>query len=286
MLAYVHKYFWLGSLLLPLLLGGAVGHLAAVITEIRLSGSLSEVAQRRLEPTPSVSGLPLSSYETILQRNIFDSRGPAAGFLATVSEASAEPTARPANLALLGTLVAGERSRALLFADRETTLLGLDEELSGGGRIKQIERQRVVISWPDGAEQELLAAGASPPNQGRPAADSGQGIRSAGDNHWLISSAEIEKARANFNQLMASARLEPKIVQGQTQGFLVHMVRPNSLLARLDIQRGDLIKEVNGVPLDSPESALQVFQQLREARRVTVNLLRRGQPLSHTYEID
>ncbi len=286
MLACIHKYFWLGGLLLPLLLGGAVGHLAAVITEIRLSGPPSEVPQRRPEPTASAGGLPMHAYEPILQRNIFDSRGPAAGFLTPASDTSAESAVRPANLALLGTLVAGDRSRALLFADRETTLLGLDEELPGGGRIKHIERQRVVIGWPDGAEQELLAAGASLPNQGRPAADSGQDIRSAGDNHWLISSTEIEKARANFNQLMTSARLEPKIVQGQTQGFLVHMVRPNSLLARLDIQRGDLIKEVNGVPLDSPERALQVFQQLREARRVTVNLLRRGQPRSHTYEID
>lgn len=287
MLANVHKYFWVCYLVLPLLLGAAIGHLTAVGTDIWLAKPLSSAWKKSADLAPKVTSLPLSAYELILQRNIFDSRGPATGSLqgATVTD-SAEGTARSTNLVLLGTMVAGAQSSALLSIEQETALLHLDEELPGGGRIKQIDRQRVLISWSDGSEQELLVSNEAPPASIQPKANGAQGIRAAGENRWLISRNEIEKARADLNQLLKSARLEPKIVGGVTQGFLVRMVRSNSLVAKLGIKRGDLIKEVNGVPLDSPEKALQVFQQLREAKNVSVNLLRRGKPLTYSYEVD
>ena len=287
MLANVHKYFWICYLLLPVLLGAAIGHLAAVGTDIWLAKPLSSAWEKNIKPVPKVTSLPLSTYELILQRNIFDSRGPATGSLQAAALAgSTEATARSTNLVLLGTMVAGAQSSALLSIEKETALLHLDEELPGGGRIKQIDRQRVLISWSDGSEQELLVSNEAPAIGTQTTTNSAQGIRSAGENRWLISRNEIEKARADLNQLLKSARLEPKIVGGVTQGFLVRMVRSNSLVAKLGIKRGDLIKEVNGVPLDSPEKALQVFQQLREAKKVSVNLLRRGKPLSYSYEVD
>lgn len=287
MLANVDKYFWVCYLVLPLLLGAAVGHLTAVGSDIWIAKPLSGAWENGSAPTSKATSLPLSAYELVLERNIFDSRGPATGSLqgATLAD-SAETTARRANLALLGTMVAGAQSSALVSIEEETALLHLDEELPGGGRIKQIDRKRILIRWSDGFEQELLVSDEAPAVGAKPKTVNGQGIRAAGENRWIISRNEIEKARADMNQLLKSARLEPKIVGGVTQGFLVRMVRSNSLVAKLGIKRGDLIKEVNGVPLDSPEKALQVFQQLREAKKVSVNLLRRGKPLTYSYEVD
>lgn len=287
MLANVHKYFWVCYLVLPLLLGAAIGHLTAVGTDIWLAKPLSGAWEKSAVPAPEKTDLPLSAYELILQRNIFDSRGPATGSLqGAVLADSAEAAARRANLLLLGTMVAGAQSSALLSIEKEKTLLHLNEELPGGGRIRQIDRKRVLIRWSDGSEQELLVSDEAPKVSAKPKTANGRGIRAAGENRWIISRSEIEKARADMNQLLKSARLEPKIVGGATQGFLVRMVRSNSLVAKLGIKRGDLIKEVNGVSLDSPEKALQVFQQLREAKKVSVNLLRRGKPLTFSYEVD
>jgi len=287
MLANVHKNFWICYLLLPVLLGAAIGHLAAVGTEIWLAKPLTGAWGGNAEPAAKVTSLPLSAYELILQRNIFDSRGPTTESLqaATLAD-SPEGTARSSNLVLLGTMVAGAQSSALLAIEKETALLHLDEELPGGGHIKRIDRRRVLISWSDSSEQELLVSDETPASENMRTTDDAQGIRSAGENRWLISHNEIEKARADLNQLLKSARLEPHIVGGVTQGFLVRMIRANSLLAQLGIKRGDLIKEVNGVPLDSPEKALQVFQQLREAKNVSINLLHKGQPLTYSYVVD
>ena len=46
-----------------------------------------------------------------------------------------------------------------------------------------------------------------------------------------------------------------------------------------------VVLRVNEMSLDSPEKALQILQQLREARHLTVDLERRNKPMTFTYEI-
>jgi hypothetical protein len=74
----------------------------------------------------------------------------------------------------------------------------------------------------------------------RPAAKAteSQTIRSVGENRWLVARSEVDRARANLSQVLKSARLEPKVVNGRTEGFLVRMIRPRSLLEKLGLKRG------------------------------------------------
>jgi general secretion pathway protein C len=112
------------------------------------------------------------------------------------------------------------------------------------------------------------------------------GIRSVGENRFQISRQEIDKARGNLNELLKQARMEPNIVDGRTEGFVVRMIQPRSLLANLGIQLGDVVNEVNGVTLDGPEKALQIFQQLREANNITIGLTRGGTRMNYEYEVN
>ena len=89
-----------------------------------------------------------------------------------------------------------------------------------------------------------------------------------------------------MNELLKQARLEPNIVNGQTSGFVVRMIRPHTLFTMLGLRLGDVIMQVNGVTLDSPEKALQIFQQLREAKNISISLLRNGKPLTFEYEVE
>ena len=121
---------------------------------------------------------------------------------------------------------------------------------------------------------------------GRPTAPNGNGIRPLGGNRWSISATAVEKARSNMNELIQQARLEPNIVNGQTNGFAVRMIRPRTLFSMLGLQLGDIVMQVNGVALDSPEKALQIFQQLREAKHISISLLRNGKPLTFEYDVE
>ncbi len=287
MLARIHKYFWLCHLLLVVLLGATLGQLAAVVAEIRLTPTRAAAPAVAGESGPRKTGPALSDHNIILERNIFDSRGPAAGYLAGNAATNGTPAGPDrGDLTLLGTMSAGEKSLALLAIGGETALFHLDDVLPGDGRLKEISRRRILVTWPDGTEQELLVEEGR--RSERPAAEGTESgtIRSVGENRWLVARSEVDQARANFSQVLKSARLEPKVVNGRTEGFLVRMIRPRSLLEKLGLKRGDLVKEVNGVELNSPEKALQVFQQLREAKKLSVSLLRNGRPLTYEYEVE
>jgi general secretion pathway protein C len=107
-----------------------------------------------------------------------------------------------------------------------------------------------------------------------------------GENRWIISSQEAQKARENMGEILKHARLEPRTINGQVEGFAIKMIRPRTLLWKLGLKRGDIIKEINGVQIDSAEKALEIYQQLKEARNISIALQRRGKNLTFEYEVE
>lgn len=298
MLSTFQRYFREIALALTLILGLTLGLLAASGLGVLWRPSLTATRPAAQAPAAAVRKPVLADAEIILQRNIFDSSAPGSQTLAGASSALQPVSAAPrANLTLLGTVAAGVRSLALIKADQEIAVYHLDEELPGGGTLVEVSRNQVRIAYPGGDEELLTVevqgqAGATPAN-GAPATAAtprtgalGEGVRSIGENRWLLPREEVEKARASMNELLRQARMEPNIVDGRTEGFVVRMIQPRSLLANLGIQRGDVVMQVNGVELDSPEKALQIFQQLREAKNISLSLTRGGNRLNFQYEVN
>jgi len=67
---------------------------------------------------------------------------------------------------------------------------------------------------------------------------------------------------------------------GQLAGFRVYPGRNRQKFAALGLRPGDLIKDIDGQPLNDPTQAMQVFQSLGEAEQVTVTIERNGQEQS------
>lgn len=67
---------------------------------------------------------------------------------------------------------------------------------------------------------------------------------------------------------------------GQLAGFRVYPGRNRQKFAALGLRPGDLIKDINGQPLNDPSQAMQVFQSLGETEEVTVTIERNGQEQS------
>jgi general secretion pathway protein C len=288
MLSFLQRYLRELHLLLTVLLGLALGSLAAAVLGLWLAPSAPL-------PQPPAAGRPAAArrpspadYDVILRRNIFDSTNPITLSLASYEASGKAPAgaAERPGLQLLGTVVAGRRSLALIRADHEPKLYRLEEELPGGGRLHEVVRNLVRIRYPDGSVQPLALVEGSLTGVTDAASGPPGAIRTVGENRWVIPRAEAEKARSNINEVLKQARMEPRVVDGRTDGFTVHMIRPNTLLAMLGLQRGDVLLRVNGMPLDSPEKTLQIFQQLREANRIAVDLERKGNRMSFTYEIN
>jgi len=78
----------------------------------------------------------------------------------------------------------------------------------------------------------------------------------------------------------------PQVQNGQTVGFRLLEMKRGSLLEKIGLQVGDVLVEINQVVLDSPEKALQVFQQVREANNITLGLIRDGNRETFEYNFE
>lgn len=299
MSSFLLRHYRALYLLLPVLLGLALGHLAATILGIYLTPPILPASEKTQTRPAVVRPTAIADFQGILDRNIFNSAAPQAGDLSAVASSgeSAAPAVRT-DLALFGTITRGAGSLAIIKAGEKVKTFHLGDEIPGGGTIEAIERHSVLIRAANGAEQvlqlyEQAGGGSSAPN-GAPAtsapatgATSGGGeIRSVGENRWAIPQSVAEQARGNIGELLKQARLEPNLVNGKTEGFVVRMIQPRSVLANLGLQRGDVLMQINNVELDSPEKALQVFQQLREAKNLSIALLRNGNKQTFEYEVN
>lgn len=77
-------------------------------------------------------------------------------------------------------------------------------------------------------------------------------------------------------ELTAQQRIVPEFKAGAQVGFKLFSIRPDSSLDRLGFKNGDSVRRVNGIELNSPERALEIYSTLRQARSVTVGLVRDG----------
>jgi general secretion pathway protein C len=276
-------------LLLLVLFGLSCGQLAATLAGVVLRPDTSLEATSR--PTSRATSVQISDHDLnrILQQNIFDptARGSRSAPIKPSRTDITSQTSPRKDLTLIGTLVSGADSTALLGVGKEIKLFHLDDPLSDGGRVETILRNRVTIRNRDGSATELTLREEAQ-RKTRPTAGSmvGGGIRSAGENRWTVSRATADAARTNIGEQLRLAQMEPRIINGRTDGFLVSKLSPKSMLTKMGIRRGDVILQVNKMPIDSPEKALQILQQLREARQLTVDLERKDKPMTFSYEIN
>lgn len=292
MLAFLQKFHRHLNLLLLILAGLACGHLAAVV----LAGAVRPPLRFETEQVSQTAPRPIprtrQDLESILQRNPFNAteRGrTSTAFAEDQNDRPDSATPRPArNLALVGTLVAGSDSMALIGSDQGLELYHLGEEMAGGGEVTEIERKRVTVRYADQSRVVLELAEDEVPSQTATArrSSSDEAFQPVGDNRWQISRAAAEAARADLPRQLRLAQIEPRIIDQQTHGFTIRMLNPRSVLTQMGLRRGDVILGVNGMQLNSPEQALQILQQLREARRITVDIERGNRPLTLVYEIN
>lgn len=297
MLNVLHSFYKPFCLTLLVLLGLACGHLIDTVLQMKLRPKFTADNTIVQPATGETLKTAQSDLNLILQNNIFDANNRSSDVTMSLEpvggrgEAAAAAVAR-ADIKLFGTVVAGERSQVLLEINKELNLYRLGDEVPGDGTIEEVQRNQVEIRNRDQSLTTLTMNEKEPlPSRAAPAEAAAGGemseeVRAVGENRWLISRSTIESVRENFADQLRLAQMQPRTVDGKTDGFLVRRINPRSLLSKLGIQRGDVIIDVNNIKLDSPEKALQVFQQLREARQISVAVERDGQPMSFAYEIE
>ena len=127
-----------------------------------------------------------------------------------------------------------------------------------------------------------------------PVADTGEGITNeameAGitrqsDRNFTVQRSFLEEVMRNQEEIMRTARVIPHEENGRVVGVKTYGIRRNSVLGRLGIQNGDMVRTMNGFDLTSPDTALEAYTRLSGADSLSLSVVRRGQPLTIDYSV-
>ncbi len=77
-------------------------------------------------------------------------------------------------------------------------------------------------------------------------------------------------------ETLMHAAAEPYMQNGQMVGFKMDLIDADSIYAKAGLVNGDVITEINGVPLTDAAAAIRLLQSLRNAKSLSMSLLRGG----------
>jgi general secretion pathway protein C len=221
---------------------------------------------------------------------------------AAIESASATP------YVLLGTVSSdtAEARRAILWADgfKEPKVLREKAELEPGVRLVRVERDHVWLArggkperldiLPVGSRTRQAAVPAQPapaaarspaPSPSPPPVGAAFHVSQIGENAYSLDEASVQQLTGNINQFMTQVRIIPYFEGNASAGYRLAAIRPGSPFEQLGFRGGDIIQSVNDVELSTPEKMYTIFQNLKDEKRVTVNILRQGIRSTLTYEI-
>ena len=287
-------------------LGMAIA-VSAVSVGVTLTRYLSLRAYSPKAPAPSADAPaePTSPATPIEEwRNLFS---PSQGMktpsrLPSAAGKGTAPVSRT-SFVLVGTIVSSTPSarRAILWAEgmKEPRAYRESEEVEPGAVLAAVERDKVFLARGNEREKlDLLPVGtrsrapASPPAAPQPSAAQASSppagdirVTRLSDSQFSIDEGGVAQLTGNFNQFMTQVRLVPYFEGNKSAGYRIAAVRPGTTFEKLGFQGGDVLQQVNGLDVSSPDKMYTIFQNLKDEKKVTVSILRQGQKSTLSYEI-
>jgi general secretion pathway protein C len=207
---------------------------------------------------------------------------------------SSEPIRTSMRAKLLGTLRSGAPEWSLASVldtggQRNLTVMVGDRLLTS--QVLSILRDRVIVFNNGRREYVSAETGDGAPtlatttNVKEPAGAWGAGIKALDANNFEVPRSEVDRAINNLNDIAMQARLVPAFKDGAAEGFKLFSIRPDSLYSKIGIQNGDVVTRINGLDMNDPAKALEVYTKLKDAPRIDVDIDRNGSTMRMTYNV-
>jgi hypothetical protein len=110
-----------------------------------------------------------------------------------------------------------------------------------------------------------------------------RGVRELGPGRYVVTREVLTQVLGNPAAFAKTAGVRPLIKDGRTVGMQLIRLRPDSPLRLLGLEKGDVLRHVNGNSLATPDGMLQALQMLRNgtnSANVMLGLLRKDAPLN------
>jgi type II secretion system protein C len=92
----------------------------------------------------------------------------------------------------------------------------------------------------------------------------------------------------NDRNLIENLNLIPNVNEGKVEGFRVLNLPENSIPYQYGLRNGDIVRRVNGIVIDSINTAFNIYNQIKNSnvQIVTVEILRDNKPILLTYRLN
>ena len=236
-------------------------------------------------------------YQEIVSRDIFNIAPPPQPTAPVVEKIDLQ-------LDLIGVSTASSgKPPYAIIADRsgQQGVFRLGQQVGDAGKLVEVDKDRVLIDHngrriavvlpaadlPSGVE---AAVPDSPPQEDASNDDSDAepyepNVEDLGDNRYRIPRDTLDHSMGNLSQILTQIRAIPNIQNGKTNGFALSEIEPGSVFDEMGLEEGDLLRSINGQPMNDPAMAMQMMSSLRNANQISIQVLREGHPTTLTYQI-
>jgi general secretion pathway protein C len=236
---------------------------------------------------------PLEDFGIIYERNLFGaSEGQAS---APHEELSVEdiPTAEKGlGLKLVGTVAGDDSATSFAVIDNKKTRkqeLYHEGDKAGEVLIKKILRSKVIVDAGKGEELLALELEETGNKIDSPSAaqSSKKSFKSTARHKYLrLDRKEVEASLADIDGLIQQVRLTPYTLGNQPRGFMISDIPPGSVLTKMGLQNGSVIRAINDEPITGPEQAAAFFQKIREGGDIEIRVTKRRRTMRVNLQIE
>jgi general secretion pathway protein C len=243
----------------------------------------------------------LLEYAPILENNVFGFPAGRLTPLTSVEERSAEVVFGAADLKLVGAVAWRDGTGYAIVEGAGTgqEIFKTGDYIEGVGRLLKMEKTSMLIESADGEVRvpikEMESGGAGPrtkaaraaraPVPARGKAPAGKFAMKTSETSYVVDQKAVDESLENPRNILTDARLLPRMVNGEQEGFVMKEVRSGGIYDKLGLRNNDILLSVNDLQLENPEAALKAFTALRGMNRIELDVLRNGRKMTLTYTL-
>ncbi|MCZ7586373.1 MAG: hypothetical protein M5R36_25285 [Deltaproteobacteria bacterium] len=280
------KYFWVAKLAFVALLASE----SAALVNTGIEARIAEAADIDVQAPPRASRssyVSVKEFIPILERNLFNSdyeyiEGALTGTQAAV----------PVDYELIGTIAFEDEPFSMAIInnrlDGRSDVYGIGDALSENVTLESVEPKQATIrrqGVPEVLKLVEMRVAPSGPRFGKDVNLGKDGIKEVGEGQYVVSKDLFQETFSHPARMMRGVRVVPHFERGRIAGFRFKRIRKKSLYHKIGLRRKDILRRINGIEISGVDDIMKVMASLREARRFTIDLTRKGQKRSFTYEV-
>ncbi|BDA78909.1 general secretion pathway protein GspC [Leptospira kobayashii] len=161
-------------------------------------------------------------------------------------------------------------------------------EMVGGYKVQSIEQHYVVLK--KGGLSLRVNIGETPAQAKeriRPKTEEGAPapLASTQTVQKVLSREDVNRKLKDPNTIYKNARFGPHLVDGKIEGYKLYQVAKDHVFYALGARSGDIVRRVNGMPLNDTEKMLEIWGSVKQAPKITIDLERQGKIITYEFII-